>query len=96
MMRQGRSFFAKPNDLLFTHIHEDHYDQALVDEFQQRYPGRIVYAPMYQKILFSFPDAVRQSTAHSSHSTGINLHLPNDKSEAPCSSPLLELLQYKK
>ena len=49
MMRQGRSFFAKPNDLLFTHIHEDHYDQALVDEFQQRYPGRIVYAPGLDK-----------------------------------------------
>ena len=32
MMRQGRSFFAKPNDLLFTHIHEDHYDQALPRE----------------------------------------------------------------
>ena len=49
MMRQGRNFFAKPNDLLFTHIHEDHYDQALVDEFQQRYPGRIVYAPGLDK-----------------------------------------------
>ena len=49
MMRQGRSFFAKPNDLLFTHIHEDHYNQALVDEFQQRYPGRIVYAPGLDK-----------------------------------------------
>ena len=49
MMRQGRSFFAKPNDLLFTHIHEDHYDQTLVNEFQQRYPGRIVYAPGLDK-----------------------------------------------
>ena len=49
MMRQGRSFFAKPNDLLFTHTHEDHYDQKLVDEFLQRYPGRIVYAPGLDK-----------------------------------------------
>ena len=45
----GKELFAKPNDLLFTHIHEDHYDQALVDEFQQRYPGRIVYAPGLDK-----------------------------------------------
>ena len=47
MMRQGRSFFAKPNDLLFTHIHEDHYDPACHQwtSFSKRYPGRIVYAP---------------------------------------------------
>ncbi len=45
MMRQEKSFFAKPNDLLFTHTHEDHYDRALVDEFMQKYPKRIVYAP---------------------------------------------------
>lgn len=45
MMRQGKSFFAKPNDLLFTHMHEDHFDQELVDEFINRYPERIVYAP---------------------------------------------------
>ena len=49
MMRQGTSFFAKPNDLLFTHMHEDHYDQAMVEEFLERYPGRIVYAPGLDK-----------------------------------------------
>lgn len=45
MMRHEKNFFTKPNDLLFTHLHEDHFDPELVDDFLERYPDRIVYAP---------------------------------------------------
>lgn len=44
-MEQKKSFFQKPNDLLFTHTHGDHYDETLTDCFLKLYPGRHLFAP---------------------------------------------------
>lgn len=45
MMEKKESFFGQPNDLLFTHTHEDHYDLELVEQFLKLNPESSIYGP---------------------------------------------------
>ncbi len=45
MMRKREQFFGQVNDLLYTHTHEDHYDEELVDEFLSLNPESLIYGP---------------------------------------------------
>lgn len=49
MMQRREAFFGQTNDLLFTHTHEDHYDEGLVKEFLELNPGSLVYGPGLDK-----------------------------------------------
>lgn len=45
MMQRKERFFGQTNDLLFTHTHEDHYDEKLVEEFFRLNPDSFIYGP---------------------------------------------------
>lgn len=45
MMQQREQFFGQVNDLLFTHLHADHYDEELVDQFFALNLGSLIYGP---------------------------------------------------
>lgn len=49
MMQRKEAFFGQTNDLLFTHMHEDHYDEGLVKEFLELNPDSLVYGPGLDK-----------------------------------------------
>lgn len=45
MMQRKEQFFGQTNDLLFTHAHEDHYDEELVHQFLSLNPDSFIYGP---------------------------------------------------
>lgn len=45
MMKRREQFFGQANDLLFTHTHEDHYDEELVNLFLEQNPDSLIYGP---------------------------------------------------
>lgn len=49
LMMEKKSFFRETNDLLFTHLHDDHYDAGLVELFAQLNPSSYFYGPGLDK-----------------------------------------------
>jgi len=45
-MVNHEGLFERKNDFLFTHIHEDHFDQKLMTRCLQEYPDSIVFGPV--------------------------------------------------
>ena len=45
LMRNRKSFFGQTNDVLLTHLHPDHYDAALTEEYLELYPDSRIYGP---------------------------------------------------
>lgn len=45
MMKRKEQFFGQTNDLLFTHVHADHYDEELVKQFFVQNPDSLIYGP---------------------------------------------------
>lgn len=49
LMTEKKSIFRKTNDVLFTHLHDDHYDAELVGIFAGLNPDSYFYGPGLEK-----------------------------------------------
>ena len=49
LMLEKKSFFRKTNDVLFTHLHDDHYNAELVEQFAKLNPSSFFYGPGLEK-----------------------------------------------
>lgn len=47
-MKTEEGLFACSGALLFTHLHEDHYDEAAVNEYLERHPDTALWGPGLQ------------------------------------------------
>lgn len=48
-MNKKKGIFAYPCDLIYTHLHPDHYDFTLTEVFKRNNPDAIIYEPGLEK-----------------------------------------------